>query len=138
MVCDYNYPDVKEIVKVNVIDNGQTNKSSVSLKDFIGNYRGNTGESNNSSMSIVQSGDSYMLTNIKIDSDSANKNIDSKTLKDSDMRSYVDHGQYDDWNCLEYTDSEGWLYQFRKNSRNGQIVVSLSQNGIVELFVQNK
>ena len=116
----YEYLNKKE-------EEDKQDKSNLSLKDFVGAYSGMNENTENSSMSIVQSGDSYIITNTR-------ESVGSRILKDSNMRYYLDHGQSDDWDCLEYIDAEGCEYQFRKRNRDGLLIVSICQNEFVELY----
>ena len=102
-------------------------KPNLSLKDFVGTYRGMNENTENISMSIEQSEENYIITNTR-------ENTGTIVLKDSNMRYYLEHGQSDDWDCLEYIDGEGREYQFRKRNKDSQLIISICQNEFVELY----
>lgn len=152
-IADNTTTLTNDITDNNQNNNRNDNAVKVSLKDFVGTYRGfnpfyvtnwetyeMSGNADNSTMSFVKSGDDFMMTDINIDSNSTktHKKLDPVTFKDSEMTYYLDAGQEDLWDCLSYKATDGWLYQFCKRRKDGQLIIAIGVGSFTESFAVNK
>lgn len=146
-----NSIDLNQVEIINNDNEDEKRKTSISLDDFIGSYRGinpfyvtnwDTYEmsenADNSTLSFVKAGNGYMLCNIVLDSNSTNvhTNLESVAFNDNDMTYYLDDGQEDLWDGLSAENERG-IFKFCKRRKDGQIVIGMTIDSYVTTFVKN-
>ena len=124
--------------------------SSVSLNDFVGEYRGinpffvsnwdtyeMSEDVDHSLLTIKKTTDGCEFTDFVLDSDKAPKrheNLSPITLKESEMEYFLDDGQEDLWDCLR-VDSEYGLIILSKRQKDGQLVVAIDFGGVPQMYI---
>lgn len=145
----YHYYEIGEGTD-NTAQNYIGDPASVSLSDFVGEYRGispyfitdwdtyeMSEDVDHSSLTINLTTDGCEFTNFVLDSDkpiNRHEVLDSITLKESDMRYVLDDGQEDLWDTLE-VDSKYGLIILAKRQRDGQLMVAIDFGGSPQVYI---